>query len=46
MKEIKVYDTEADSIEIIAENNDMTVAEVVQLLCDYIEYVKLDNNLK
>ena len=46
MKEIRVYDTEADSIEIIAENNDISVAEVVAMLCEYLEYVKTDNNLK
>ncbi len=39
MKSINVYDTEADKLEIIAEKNDISVAEIVEMLMEHIEEV-------
>ena len=46
MKSILVYDTDAESIEKIAERNDMTTAEVVEMLMDYADDMKSDNGLE
>lgn len=46
MKNIKVYDIEAKKLEEIADANDTTVAEVVEMLMGYLEEMKRDNNLK
>lgn len=45
MKKILVYDTEEELIEKIAEDNDITAAEVVEMLIDYVDEMKRANNL-
>jgi hypothetical protein len=46
MKNITVYDIEADELEKIADANDTTIAEVVEMLMDYAEEMKKDNGMK
>ena len=46
MKSITVYDFEADELEKIADENDTTVAEVVELLMEYADQMKEDNGWK
>ena len=46
MTEILVYDTEAEAIERICEDNDVTEAELIEMLMDYINEVKADNGWK
>lgn len=46
MKNITVYDIEADELEKIADANDTTVAEILELLLQYAEEMKMDNGLK
>ena len=46
MTKITVYDIEAEELEKIAEVNDTTVAEVVEMLMAYAEEMKRSNNLK
>lgn len=46
MKSIMVYDIEADELEKIAEVNDTTVAEIVELLMEYAEEMKRANGLR
>lgn len=46
MKQITVYDIEANELEKIADVNDTSVAEVVEMLMDYIEEMKRDNGLR
>lgn len=46
MQKIMVYDIEAEELERIADVNDMTVAEVVELLMEYAEEMKRNNDLK
>lgn len=45
MKKILVYDIEADELEKIADTNDTTVAEVVEMLMEYAEEMKKNNGL-
>jgi hypothetical protein len=45
MKKILVYDIEADELEKIADANDTTVAEVVEMLMEYAEEMKKNNGL-
>jgi uncharacterized protein (DUF111 family) len=45
MKNILVYDIEADEIEKIADENDMSIAEIIEMLMDYAEDMKRDNGL-
>ena len=45
MKQITVYDIEAEELEKIADVNDTSVAEVVEMLMAYAEEMKKDNNL-
>ena len=40
MKQITVYDYEGKKLESIAEDNDMTVAELVELLMEFIDQCK------
>ena len=40
MTEISVYDTEAEAIENICESNDVTEAELIEMLMDYIDEIK------
>ena len=46
MTKITVYDIEAEALEKIADANNTTVAEVVEMLIDYAEEMKKDNGLK
>ena len=46
MTNITVYDTEAEDIERIADDNDMTTAEVVEALINYVDDMKRDYNLR
>ena len=45
MTKITVYDIEAEELEKIADVNDTTVAEVVEMLMEYAEEMKKNNNL-
>lgn len=45
MTKITVYDIEAEALEKIADVNNTTVAEVVEMLMAYAEEMKKDNNL-
>ena len=45
MRTILVYDIEADELEKIADANDTTVAEVIEMLMEYAEEMKKNNNL-
>lgn len=40
MKRVWVYDTEAEAIERICEDNDVTEAELIEELMDYIDEIK------
>ena len=46
MTKILVYDIEAEELEKIADVNDMTIADVVEMLIAYAEEMRRDNNLK
>lgn len=46
MKQIAVYDIEADELEKIADVNNTSVAEVIEMLMDYMEEMKKDNGLR
>lgn len=46
MTNIRVYDINANELEKVADRNDTTIAEVVELLMDYLEEMKKDNGLK
>lgn len=46
MQNILVYDIEAEELERIAEDNDMTVAEVVEMLMEYAMLMRQENKLK
>ena len=45
MTTITVYDIEAEELHKIADVNDTTVAEVVEMLMDYAEEMKKANGL-
>jgi hypothetical protein len=45
MQNILVYDIEAEELEKIADANDTTVAEIVEMLMEYAEEMKKNNNL-
>ena len=45
MTDITVYDIEAEELRNIAEANDTTVAEIVEMLMAYAEDMKKDNGL-
>lgn len=45
MTKILVYDIEAEELEKIADANDTTVAEIVEMLMEYAEEMKRNNNL-
>ena len=46
MKHILVYDIESDELEAIADDNDMSVADIIEMLMDYVPEMKKINNLK
>ena len=46
MMSITVYDIEAEQLEKIADANNTTVAEVIEMLMDYAEEMKKDNGLR
>ena len=43
---LKVNDIEAEQLEKIADDNDTNVAEIVEMLFEYVEDMKRDNNLR
>ena len=45
MQGILIYDTEAEALEKISYANDITVAEVVEMLMEYAEEMKKNNGL-
>lgn len=45
MTNIFVYDIEAEEIEKIADVNNMTIADVMEMLMDYAEEMRKDNGL-
>lgn len=45
MTNITIYDIEAEQLHKIADADDTTVAEVVEMLMDYAEEMKKDNGL-
>lgn len=45
MTNIIVYDVEAEALGKIADANDTTIAEVVEMLMEYAEEMKKNNNL-
>ena len=45
MTKITVYDIEAEELEKIADANDTTIAEVIEMLMAYAEEMKKDNKL-
>lgn len=45
MINILVYDIEAEEIEKIADVNNMTIADVMEMLMDYAEEMRKDNGL-
>ena len=46
MKDIKVYTYDANKIGALADVNDMTVAEVIELMCEFIDAVCDEYHLK
>ncbi len=46
MTNITVYDIEAQEIEKIADTNDISVADVVEMLMLFAEEMKMCNNLR
>jgi hypothetical protein len=46
MTKILVYDVEAEELEKIADANDISVADVIEMLMVYAEEMKKDNNLE
>ena len=46
MTDITVFDTEAEVIERIADDNDLTTAEVIDILINYVDDMKRDYNLR
>ena len=46
MTNITIYDTDAKKLEEIADANDMGVYEIVEMLCDYIDEMVINNDLK
>lgn len=45
MTNVRIYDTDYELLDKIAENNDMDIADVVEMLVDYAEEMKKDNGL-
>lgn len=45
MTNILVYNIEAEEIEKIADVNNMTIADVMEMLMDYAEEMRKDNGL-
>ena len=46
MTKVLIYDIEAEELEKIADANDISVAEVVEMLMAYAEEMKKDNYLE
>lgn len=46
MTNITVYDIEAEDLEKIADANDTNVAEIINMLMDYVEDMKREYGLK
>lgn len=46
MKTIRIYDCDAETIEKICDDNDMSEHEVIELLLDYVQDMKAEYDLK
>ena len=46
MKDLKAYTLDADKITALADRNDMSVAEVIELMCEFIDLVCKEYHLK
>ena len=46
MTKVLIYDIEAEELDKIADANDMSIADVVEMLMAYAEEMKKDNNLE
>ena len=46
MTNILVYDTDAEVLESMAEANDMTTADMIDMLMEYLEEMKISNKLQ
>ena len=46
MKSIMAYDIDSRLIERAAEKNDVTEAEIIEILCDYLNQAMEENNMK
>ena len=45
MKTIRIYDCDAESIEKVCNDNDMSEHELIELLLEHLDEVKEDYNL-
>ena len=45
MTKIFIYDIEAEELEKISDANDINVADIVEMLMEYAEEMKKNNNL-
>lgn len=45
MTNVLVYDIEAEELDRIAEANDISIADVVEMLMEYADEMKKENNL-
>lgn len=45
MQNILIYNVEAEAIEKVCDANDMTEAEVIEMLCEYLDDMVRENNL-
>ena len=46
MTKVLVYDVEAEELEKIADANDISIADIIEMLMVYAEEMKKDNNLE
>lgn len=46
MTRINIYDTDAETIETVCRDNDISEAYLIELLLDYLDDVKRDNGFE
>ena len=46
MKDLKAYTLDADKIMALADRNDMSIAEVIELMCEFLDNVCEEYHLK
>lgn len=46
MTSVTIYDVEAKELEVIADDNDTSVAEIISMLIDYVGEMRKDYGLK